>query len=789
MNANPDTSEGLYQSVFQHSAVSLWIQDIGELRKTIREWSEQGIGNIGAHLRAHLHELRRAVHSIKVVEVNDATLEMYEVSDKSILLGPLDRTLDLNDPLVAENMITDIVAIAENVQHLEKVSSAISPSGKRLDIQIEAYFPPAESTRPYMIVNVIDVTERRRLEREVERDRFLYHTLIDNLPDLLYLKDSDRRFLIANRAASDFMEVPGPESLLGRADEDFYPPETARIFADQERSLMASGKRLVTEDVVHTSTGKIRWILSTKAPIFDTDGKVSGLVGAAKDVTELRSIERALQKSEREYRSVFEHAPLGIFHSTQDGRLIDANPAFARSMGFGTSEELLSAVNRLGIGTLYADPSQRKGLVDQMRSTESWQPIRWRFRRRDGTVGIGRMVVRAYKLDDSSDAGFEAFMEDITEQEAARDSLAYERSLHTALMDNIQDRIFFKDLEGHFTLVNPSHAYALGEKSVETLVGKQDSDYLPREYCDAARQDELRVIASGAAVVEKMERIYEPGKPDVWLSTTRMILRGGTGKPVGTFGVSRDITAQRELQSRLIRSERLEGLGQLAAGIAHQFNNVNAAVFARLEAAMRHPNLPDSVLIHLQKIREGVTRSAEITARLDVLTIGAGSGTERANLDERIQSVLLHFQVAFEETGIAVHYEPRPAPPVHAPAPVVDHVVMSVLSNAIDALIGCDHPSITITTIHDGGDISIRISDNGAGVSEKDLPKLFTPFYTTKGEWANAGSSQTAAAGIGLSLAISHSLITELGGTIEIQSEEGTGTVVTITLPADPAQA
>lgn len=777
-----DPNESLYRSVFQHSAVSLWIQDISELREIIRGWRRRGVKDLRSYLTRNREKLRQAVHSIRVLDVNDATLAMYEVKNKNDLLVPLDETLDLDDPIAAENMIGDIISIAENREYIDKESTAVSPSGKRLEVRIQVYFPPETSPHPYMLVNVIDITERKRLERAIERDRTLYHTLIDNLPDAVYLKDADRRFLLANQATADLLEVGSPDDLLGKSDDQFFPAETARLFAAEEESLLHTGQPTSSEEEVTTSVGHQRWTLSTKVPVRDASGHITGLVGISKDISELRAVERALRITEQRYRSVFEQAPISIFHSTADGTLVDANPTFAASLGFASPEELLAFVNRNGMSALYADRGERSSLVEQISSVENWQPIRWRFRRRDGTVGTGRMVVRAY-TEESTEVRFEAFMEDVTEQEAIQQSLSHERSLYTALMDNILDRVFFKDVEGRYTLVNRAQAAAVGADSTEALVGKQDSDYFPADYASGARTAELQVLATGEPLVEVEELVRFPGKPDIWLLTTRMVLRDATGRPVGTFGVSRDITNRKSFQAKLIRSERLESLGQLAAGIAHQFNNINTALLARVEALLRHPDLPGSGRSHLQSMLAGIKRSAEITARLEVLTLGTDTTMEPTVLGDLLPQIVRPLRKRLAQNGITLKSRIRSVPPVRASESIVRYVVSTVVSNSIDALIHRKAGHIIVSTVAKPGSAGIVIEDNGNGIAESDLPKLFTPFYTTKGEWATKDSDQSVAGGIGLSLAVTHSLVRELGGTVEVESKKDIGTTVEVLFP------
>ena len=146
-----------------------------------------------------------------------------------------------------------------------------------------------------------DITERIELERTLEREKALLLTLIDNLPDYIYLKDRESRFVLANRAIAEFMGVGDPARLVGRTDRDFYPEAIAGKFADDERRVIDEGRSIVNmEEAIRSTSGRERWVFTTKVPLFDTAGKVTGLVGIGHDITDIKNTEEALRRSEEQ---------------------------------------------------------------------------------------------------------------------------------------------------------------------------------------------------------------------------------------------------------------------------------------------------------------------------------------------------------------------------------------------------------------------------------------------------------------------------------------------------------
>jgi PAS domain S-box-containing protein len=146
----------------------------------------------------------------------------------------------------------------------------------------------------HIIETCRDITARKRAEDALERERDLLHTLIDNLPDYIYFKDAQSRFVAANLATAKIMGVSAPNELLGKTDCDFYPPELAAEYRADEERIMASGQALINKDEPHMDReGNPRTVMTTKVPLKDKRGKVVGLVGISRDITERKKAEEA----------------------------------------------------------------------------------------------------------------------------------------------------------------------------------------------------------------------------------------------------------------------------------------------------------------------------------------------------------------------------------------------------------------------------------------------------------------------------------------------------------------
>ena len=773
-------SEDSYRYFFDHAAVSLWVQDISELRKILVDWKAKGVGDLRSFLRENPSNFRKAVHAIRVVEVNEATLKLYGVEERKELLGPLDSTLDLEDTQVVENLLDDILAIAEGQEHVTRESSAITPSGKRIDIQITSYIPTEHSTHHHMLVNVIDITERKQMEKQLERERLLHHLLIDNLPDAVYLKDREHRFVLANQATADLMKAGDPANLIGRTDREFYPEQMADEFVSEERQVLEQGQPMVNESDSRSDSSGTRWILSTKVPIRDVQGEITGLVGIATDITAHKHAEQTLLANEAQYHEIVSHAPIGIIRCTVEGWLFDANPAFARSLGYETSQELLQDFKTTSIATLFIDATLRSALSDPKLIGAQWLHAESRYLRKDGSFGVGRVIFRSFSTANPSEVVLEGFLEDITEQEQANEALARERVLMNILMDSVPDMIYFKDLQSRFTLVNKAKITDCGVSDLQNVLGKTDADFYTADHAHELYESEQEIIRSGKPIVEIEERVRRPDSPDRWLSTTKLPLRDQAGTIVGTFGISRDITERKALQTQTIRAQRLESLAQLSAGIAHQFNNINLVILGYLGLIAQNPEFPLGLRSNLEKALSGVKRAAEITKKLEIFSDTSSLQREHLRLAEVVPQLLGELEEEVRSEAVSIRLDLRGTSAVQLNRSTLSFLLSSLISNSLHALQDRPAREIAVSTRELPEFSCLEVTDTGCGIPEGNMVKIFTPFFTTKGEWATPGDAQMKVRGLGLSLAVCRSLVSESGGKIEIESRVGVGTTVRV---------
>ena len=258
-------------------------------------------------------------------------------------------------------------------------------------------------------------------------ERTMLRTLIDNLPDRIYIKDAEGRFMMNNIAHMHALGASSLEILTGKTDFDFRPRDIAQSSRDDEDIILQTGLPLYNrEERTILSTGERGWILTTKVPLTDADGKAIGIIGISRDITKRKRAEEALKTSEAKFRSLFENVRDGVYQSTPEGRFLTVNPAFVRMFGYESEDAVLqTSIDK----DLYADPADRERFRDVLREQGEVRGLEVRLKKKNGDEII--VLENAYAVRGENDAllYFEGTVTDITSRKQAEERLKRQAEL------------------------------------------------------------------------------------------------------------------------------------------------------------------------------------------------------------------------------------------------------------------------------------------------------------------------------------------------------------------------
>jgi PAS domain S-box-containing protein len=346
-----------------------------------------------------------------------------------------------------------------------------------------------------------------------------------------------------------------------------------------------------------------------------------------------------------------------------------------------------------------------------------------------------------------------------------RKSEAYYRVLAEAA----QDHIFVIDRDDRVQYVNQAAARQLRTTS-DKVIGRRRAEIFPPDVAERQGGNLRRVLATGEPLYVEGHTFYL--EREVWLGTWLAPILDDAGKVTAVLGLSRDITERRRLEIELANAQKMEAIGRLAGGVAHDFNNHLTAIMGYVDMILEQIGDDKPISGDLKEVHRAAERSAELVKRL--LAFGRRQLVQPRDLN--LNTVIGELTPMLDRLigeGTKIAFSPAPdLRSVVADAGQIEQVIMNLAINARDAM-----PSggtLTIETANVGPNVVMTIRDTGTGMNAHTKEHLFEPFFTTK----------PAGQGTGLGLSTVYGIVKELGGSIKVDSEMGTGSLFSIFVPA-----
>jgi two-component system cell cycle sensor histidine kinase/response regulator CckA len=379
----------------------------------------------------------------------------------------------------------------------------------------------------------------------------LMEALEENIPDTIYFKDIQGRFIHISKAHMRAFNLMDKRMAIGKTDFDFFTEQHAREAFEDEQRIMQTGQPIINKEEEETwPDHPPTWVLTTKMPLRDSQGNIVGTFGISHDITERKRAEESLKKSEERYRMLFNGINDAAFvhEVTADGqssRITEVNDITCEWLG-SCREELLQA-DPLQFVSPQAAPAAREMLA--------------RLKEEKHAVGeavftsrTGRQIpveISHHLFDLDGRPTILSTARDITGRKQLEESLEKEKALLLTLIDNVPDYISIKDAESRVLITNTANARVMGLETAQDAVGKTDEDVYPPAEAAQYLADEKLIIRTGAAVFNKEEESTDRKGHARWTLTTKVPLRDPGGKIVGVVCTGRDITERKQADQRI----------------------------------------------------------------------------------------------------------------------------------------------------------------------------------------------------------------------------------------------
>jgi len=526
--------------------------------------------------------------------------------------------------------------------------------------------------------------------------------------------------------------------------------------------------------------------LANKATAYDACDQqaVETLSAVVVQALTRKRVENALRTSEANFRGLVEHVPIGVYQSRPNGRILLANTALVRMLGYESQAELLNA----DIGQdLYAVPARRQELTRKLEQEGELRNVELVLRRKDGRLITVLENCRVVKEGFGEEWYYEGTLADITERKQAEEALQESERRFRDLLETVRLAAVMLDIEGRITFANKHLLELTGWAPSEVEGGDWFDLFIPEEEREGMKRVFYSATVESRIAFHHQNPILTRDGRRRLIEWDNTVLRDPQGRIVGTASLGRDVTEQKELEERFRQAQKLESVGRLAGGVAHDFNNLLTVINGYSELLAGELPAGDPMRASAEEILRAGQRAAGLTRQLLTFSRKQVTRPKVLNLNEVITEVAAMLKrLLGEDIKLVTALDPA-AEKVTADPVQVHQVLLNLVANARDAMPQGGKLAITTanvfldahrTALHPGVApgrfVELTVTDTGVGMEEETKNHLFEPFFTTK----------EAGKGTGLGLSTVYGIVKQSQGDIQVHSQLGKGTTVRIYLPS-----
>ena len=718
----------------------------------------------------------------RYVKANDALCRILGYAEAELIqLTYLDLTHPDDRVESAERM--EKIRAGE-LGHYEVEKRYLRKDGKTIWVWVSSStIRDAAGTPVLNLRQIQDISARKEAENAARENEARFRAVVEYASAAIVLKSPGGEFLLSNDVQEKWYGMSTKEA-PGKTVFDLFPPEIAADLAQQDTRVRETGEAANFEAELPFADGSLHTVLITKFPVHLPDGTLLAIGSFSIDITDLKLADEAVRRSEQRLRAAVDslHEGFALFDSEDRAVIVNdayrrLNPAAEEAVQKGwTFEELLRVNVSRGV------------LSDADGCEEGFIRDRLEQHRRADTSTVRRFAGDQYfliKESRTADDGTALAFIDITDQKRVEQALRESEEQFREVIDNSTATISLRDGDGRFLLLNRAFARHHGVTQ-EDAKGKH-----PRDLFDADTEAAVSlnddVVISGREPIS-FEHVYRDRDGNQRSAlTNKFPILDEIQRVAGIGAISTDITEYKHLEERLHHGQKLEAIGQLTGGVAHDFNNILAVILTDLEFLEELTEGDQTQREILAEAIRAVHRGANLTGRLLAFSRKQQLRPEGLDLIAVISDMVDMLSRTLGEV-ISIHTEfAGDLRHVFLDRGQFENALLNLAVNARDAMPNGGQLEIRATNreilrrkqgrineIPPGWYVCVEIRDTGEGMSEEILARAFEPFFTTKGRGQ----------GSGLGLSMVYGFVAQSGGTISVDSDTGKGTAIKIMFPA-----
>ncbi len=669
----------------------------------------------------------------------------------------------------------------------------------------------------------IDISERKLAEKALIESESKYKALMESINEVIIVADNDH---VVEYVNEQFTKKLGysKEEIIGKKGFQFlHDPEDLKIVEEANQNRI-NKKNTIYELKFKAKNGEKFDFLVSGSPYLDHNGNTIGSIGYMMDISDRKETEKQLIASELKYRTLFENAQIGIYQTTPSGNILNVNPSILRMLGYENLEQLKE--KNLTTGEFHVG-SERQAFLKEIEKTGVVKNFESQWKDINGETIYIIENAKAVKDNTGKTIYYDGFVENITDRKKAEIELKYSELRYRSIIESFPDILIISDRKGRILYMNdaaqkisgitpkdyktpvtklkihPKDRFMIAKATKEVLTGeKKYSDLIESRFFDIKGKlhwfsgiiskfeinGEIMIQTLSRDITEKKENEIELDK---YRNKLEILVKERTEELYSINEELRmsneELSTQREVlentlnhlketQDRLIISEKMASLGVLTAGIAHEINNplnfISGGILGIESWIEEHfPERKSDVNNFISGMNEGIRRVSSIISGLNKYSRYDEESFTLCDIGTILDSCLmmLNYQIKGR-----IHVKKEYVKNdffIFGNEGRLHQAFLNIISNSVQAIE--KEGLISIIVQKNEHNLEILFVDNGIGIKSEHINKIMDPFFTTKepGE------------GTGLGLSITFNIIEQHNGTIDVKSEVGIGTQISIKLP------